>query len=55
LADRLVHERRLRTRSLLVRKRSSSIISARPITSNTRLAMLWIEADIATYLPSAQR
>ena len=41
-----------RTRSVFVRKRGSSIMSARPIARNSRSAMLWIEAEIEMKWPS---
>ena len=36
----------LRTRSVLVRKRGSAIMSARPIARNSRSAIAWIEAEM---------
>ena len=46
------HSSMLRTRSALVRKRGSSIMSARPIARNSRSAMVWIEAEIEMKRPS---
>ena len=46
---------RCATRALLVRKRSSSSMSAWPMVSKMRRAMLSAEPEIATCLPSAQR
>ena len=40
------------TRSVLVRKRGSSIMSARPIARKSRSAIAWIEAEIAMKRPS---
>ena len=37
----------LRTRSVLVRNRGSSIISGLPMARNTRSAIAWIDAEIA--------
>ena len=41
----------LRTRSVLLPKRGSSMTSSRPMARNSRSAMAWIEAAIANELP----
>ena len=49
------HASMLRTRSVLVRKRGSSIISGLPMARNTRSAIACIDAEIAMNRPSAVR
>ena len=43
------------TRSVLVRKRGSVIMSSRPIARNRRSAIAWIDAEMPIYRPSLVR
>jgi hypothetical protein len=44
-----------RTRSELVRKRGSAIMSGRPMARNSRSAIAWIDAEMPIYRPSLVR